>query len=98
MKRRSEQSECFWPDVFGSDFLDWCDHLDTLVLPHPRNMDYLIMNNTYPDVYAHNIVTGYGKLTAGVFQTIASDGGRSFGVNGEDDKVTSGNTVSYDNN
>ena len=43
-------------------------------------------------------MTGYGKLTAGAFQTIASDGGRSYGVNGEDDKIEYGTKVEYDNN
>ena len=43
-------------------------------------------------------MSGYGKLTAGAFHTIASDGGRSYGVNGEDDKQVTGTRVRYDNN
>lgn len=43
-------------------------------------------------------MSGYGKLTAGAFHTIAADGGRSYGVNGEDTKDSSGIKVNYDNN
>ena len=42
LKARSEKRECFWPDLFGVNGLDWCDHLETLVLPHPRKESYLI--------------------------------------------------------
>ena len=43
-------------------------------------------------------MSGYGKLTAGAFHTIAADGGRSYGVNGEDTKDSTGTKVRYDNN
>ena len=61
-------------------------------------MSYLIKNDTYPAVAAHNVVNGYGKTTAGAFTTIAADGGRSYGVNGENSKYMEGTTVDYDNN
>ena len=50
-----------------------------------------------PDVGVTNIISGYGKLTSGTFTSIKADGGRSYGVNGQNDKVMSGTTVSFDN-
>lgn len=43
LKREHTQTTCWWPEVFGSDFLNWCTH-DDLPLPHPRDMSYLLID------------------------------------------------------
>lgn len=91
MKEESIQENC-WFGRFCSE-----EHTN-LVYPHPPSNEHLVLGYDGPDVGPINVVSGYGKLTSGSLTKIKADGGRSYGVSGQDDKVESGSTISFDNN
>ena len=57
-------------------------------MPARPRVNYHRRRYTGPTAQVGNVTVGYGKLSAGVFGTVAADSGRSFGTHGQDGQST----------
>jgi hypothetical protein len=60
-----------------------CEY-DPLLLPAAPGVEYHRRKYGGPTAEIGNVTVGYGKVSAGVFGTIAANSGRSYGTHGQD--------------